>query len=153
MKCSICTKYDKSIDHIQGFNREWITCSINFRSSNAERYAKSKAHEKAMGIFIKEKNEIVKPKDADQTTVESGFVGANKKRQEQTKKKFEVSYFVAKQQLPFTKYEKILDLEEMHGVDIGPSYRNDIECAEFIDFLGEDLDKNLANDLARANFY
>ena len=153
MKCSMCTKYEKSIDHIQGFNSEWIVGSTNFRSSNAERHATSKAHGKAMEIFMKERNEIIKPTDAYQTTLESGFVAANKKLQEQTKKKFEVSYFVAKHELSFTKYEKILDLEEMHGVDIGPSYRNDMACAEFIDFLGDDLDNNLVKDLARANFY
>ena len=36
-------------------------------------------------------------------------------------KKIEVAYFVAKNELPFTKYAPILNLEQMHGVELGKS--------------------------------
>ena len=49
-----------------------------------------------------------------------------------TKVKFEVAYFVAKEQLPLSKFPKLLNLEEKHGVDIGRSYRNDMSCNVFI---------------------
>ena len=41
----------------------------------------------------------------------------------------------------------------MHGVDIGTSYRNDNACAEFLDYLGEDLRLQLNKDLARVNYF
>ena len=41
----------------------------------------------------------------------------------------------------------------MYGVDIGALYRNDKACAEFVDYLGEDLNEKLAKDLTNANFY
>ena len=55
--------------------------------------------------------------------------------------------------IPFTNYEKSLNLEEFHGIDIGASYRNDKACAEFVDYPGEVLNEKLAKDLMKANFY
>ena len=145
----MCEKYESSIENTQGFTREWISSTTNFRSSNVERHVKSKSHLKAMDIHYIKQN----PMEEDQTTLINSFKGVEKKVWEQTKKKFEVSYFVAKEEIPFTKYEKILNLEELHGVDIGASYRNDKACAEFVDYLGEDLNEKLAKDLTNANFY
>ena len=35
---------------------------------------------------------------------------------EQTKKKFETAYFIAKEELPISKFANVLELEERHGV-------------------------------------
>ena len=152
MTCLVCTKYEKSIDSIQGFSREWISGCTNFRISSAHKHAGSKAHKNAMERYFTERNEVRAPSDADQTTLLSAFKGGDKRSNEQTKKKFEVSYFVAKEELPFSKYERILDLEEIHGVDIGASYRNDKACAEFVDYLGEDQARNRSNGGPQENF-
>lgn len=153
MKCLMCEKYEGSIENTQGFNREWISGTTNFRSSNVERHVKSKSHLKAMDIYYINQNEIKSPTEENQPTIENSFKVGEKILWERTKKKFEVTYFIAKEEIPFTKYEKILNLEEMHGVDVGSSYRNDKACAEFIDYLGEDLNEKLTKDLGKANFY
>ena len=152
MQC-MCEKYESSIENTPGFTREWISSTTNFRSSNVERDVESKSHLKAMNIHYIKQNKIQNPMEEDQTTLENSFKVVEKKVWEQTKKKFEVSYFVAKEEIPFTKYEKILNLEELHGVDIGATYRNNKACAEFVDYLGEDLNEKLAKDLTNANFY
>lgn len=73
-------------------------------------------------------------------------------QQEQLKKKFELAYFVAKE-LPFIMYKDLVKLEKHHGVDIGDTYMNCIECAEFIDFQGEHLATQLAKYLTILRFY
>ena len=50
---------------------------------------------------------------------------------------------MAKNELPFTKYAEILKLEKMHGVEIGSAYNNEIQCGQFIDYIGQDLKQNL----------
>ena len=52
-------------------------------------------------------------------------------------------YFVAKQQLPMTKYEELLKFEQMHGIDIGPAYLTDQYCGIFIDFCGNKIKKSI----------
>ena len=50
---------------------------------------------------------------------------------------------MAKNELPFTKYAEILKLEKMHGVEIGSAYNNEIQCGQFIDYIGQDLKQNV----------
>lgn len=68
-------------------------------------------------------------------------------------RKFQVAYFVAKEELPLTKYEKILALEELHGIQHENAYKNDRVCGQFIDYIGDELCKNLSQDLAHAKFF
>ena len=70
-----------------------------------------------------------------------------------TKIKFETAYFVAKQELPLTKYKEILKHEKFHGIDTGNSYMTDVKLGEFIDFIATDLKSKLCKDLATANFF
>ena len=43
---------------------------------------------------------------------------------EQIRKKFEISFMLAKEHIPFSKYSVIHELEEKHGVDLGSTYKN-----------------------------
>ena len=53
---------------------------------------------------------------------------------ELTKKKFETTYLVVKEELPI-KSTKILKLEEKHGVLLGEVYRNNMLGSMMIDFI------------------
>ena len=63
------------------------------------------------------------------------------------------SYFVAKQELPLTKYKETLKHEKFHGVDTGNSYMTNMKAGEFTDFIAADLKSKLCKDLATANFF
>ena len=47
---------------------------------------------------------------------EKNFLAGDVRSAEQVKKKFEVAYFLAKEEMTFKKYPAILKLEEKHGV-------------------------------------
>ena len=51
---------------------------------------------------------------------------------QRTKHKFEILYVIAKEKLAFTKMKALCSLEERHGVDLGPGFRNDHACSTFI---------------------
>lgn len=69
------------------------------------------------------------------------------------KKKFEISYFIAKHEFQYSTYEDIVQLETLHGVDIGKGYVNRFQCKEFIQCHGEYLSEKLKTDLQHANFF
>ena len=46
----------------------------------------------------------------------------NEKDVKLTRKKLEAAYFIAKEELPLTKFERILALEELHSVELGNAY-------------------------------
>ena len=60
---------------------------------------------------------------------------------------------IAKEKFVFTKMQSLCDLEEKHGVDLGPGYRNDHTCATFIDYIACDFQQQLAAALNQREFF
>ena len=69
------------------------------------------------------------------------------------RKKIEVAYYIAKEELPIIKYASLVDLEERHGVDISKAYRNRNSGGVFIDCISDTLADELKQKLLKVNFY
>ena len=72
---------------------------------------------------------------------------------EKTKKKFEVAFMIAKNNMAMTKMKPICELEERHRVDLGQGYKNNQTCASFIKFIALDQQRSLVDTLSCTNFY
>lgn len=46
--------------------------------------------------------------------------------------KFNAAYNIAKEELPFTKFKSEIILHKKNGLNIHPTYSNDVACAQFI---------------------
>ena len=55
----------------------------------------------------------------------------------------EIAFVVAKEELPFTRFVPIAQLEKRHGVELGQTYMNDHACAEFTDSIAEVYEEEL----------
>ena len=75
----------------------------------------------------------------NQQSIKSGLARINEKDVTRTQKKIETAYFIAKEELPLTKFERILALEKPHNAELGNPYRNNNMCGEFIDYMANDL--------------
>ena len=51
--------------------------------------------------------------------------------------KFNVAYNLAKEELPFTKFKSEIILIKENGLDVNPTYSNDIACAQFIGVIAD----------------
>ena len=78
-------------------------------------------------------------RDHNQQSIKSGLARINEKDVTCTQKKIETAYFIAKEELPLTKFERILALEKPHNAELGNPYRNNNMCGEFIDYMANDL--------------
>jgi hypothetical protein len=65
--------------------------------------------------------------------------------------KFEVAYFVVKEEMPLSKYPQLLQLEENHRVEIGFAYQNNVNSGMFID--SRELGLKLCDKLSTVYFY
>ena len=154
LKCLVCLEYEESIKHMKGFSRSWITGCQNYKLSAPREHAESDSHKHAMKLYYKAQDPgRVEDKPANQRSLLESLNIGDERTKSQIKKKFEVAYFCAKEEMSFHKYPAILKLEEMHGVDVGQAYRDRKNCAEFIDYLGKDLQNNLSAKVQNANFY
>ena len=70
-----------------------------------------------------------------------------------TRKKIETAYFIAKEELPLTKFERILALEDLHNGELGNAYRNNNMCGEFVDYIADDLALKVLQKLKNSNFH
>ena len=77
----------------------------------------------------------------------------DKATEEMLKKKFDLAYFLAKEGIAFNKMKAFSQLEERHGVALGDGYKNDLACATFTDYIGQDLRENLTETLHKAKFF
>ena len=157
--CKFCTDHEAEIKS-DGFTNQYIKGSTNFRKSSVEYHAQNtKSHTVAYELHIKEsgkdskKIKKFKHSAAGSSDVLEGISTMEKNEVARTKIKFETAYFVAKQELPITKYKEILKHEKFHGVDTGDSYMTDVKAGEFIDFIMTDLKSKLCKDLVTANFF
>ena len=69
------------------------------------------------------------------------------------RKVFDVAYFIAKEGMTFSKMKPLCDLQQRHGVDLGQTYRNELACATFTDFIARDLKNQLSQALHKAKFF
>ena len=67
--------------------------------------------------------------------------------------KFETAYFIAKEELPISKFKKIHVLEVKHGKQLGEAYVNDTSAGVKIDFIGDTIALDLKNTLENRNFF
>ena len=58
--------------------------------------------------------------------------------------KLNTAYFVAKEELPFSKFEGLLSLQRKNGVSINLTYANEKSCAKFVSFCLHALKKILS---------
>ena len=99
---------------------------------------------------------------AEETTVEESqifqtFSKINKNMQAQDRKEMEIklniAYFVAKEELPFSKFEGLLSLQRKNGVSINLTYANEKSCAGFVSFFSACLKEELIQELnSKINF-
>ncbi len=81
------------------------------------------------------------------------FSKVSDEERDKLRRKFDIAHFVATENLPFTKYPKICELEAHHGVCLGTSYVNETAGKEMIHYIAESRRQELMKKLANARFF
>ena len=64
--------------------------------------------------------------------------------------KFNVAYNIAKEELPFTKFKSEIIFMKKNGLNVNPTYSNEMACAQFIAVIGDTLKQKTAADVGNA---
>ena len=67
-------------------------------------------------------------------------------------KLFDVAYMLAKEEMPFTKYPAIVELEKRHGVSLGSTYGTEHKCQEFTNTFGDCLQDDTLDEIRASRF-
>ena len=122
LACKICKRFEDRINSIKNFNEAWVRDgSKRLLLHAAIEHAEGEPHKKAYDLHLKEQGLSIRQRSEVSNPNSGGVLrGLDIMKQdfEKTKKKFETMYFVVKEELPITKFSKILELEERHGVEL-----------------------------------
>ena len=109
LQCKICNKYANQIESIKNSASDWaLYGSTNLQVSNAKRHATGDPHKEAMRLHYKvacaNPVEVAANfrNDKSQCTIQSGIHKMNLDDLERMKKKFDIAYFIAKEELPLS---------------------------------------------------
>ena len=59
---------------------------------------------------------------------------------------------LAKEEIPFTKYPAVLELEKRHGVSLGTAYATGHKCRDFTVLIGESMRDNVLASVRKAQY-
>lgn len=120
--------------------RVWIDGSSNHKTSNIIDHANSEPHKAVMMYFHKDqaksRNEAVTTYSPITRSLLSS-ASMDPAVRERVKKKFDISFVLAKEHVSFTKYPAIHELEERHGVVLGSTYKNRDSASNFVHYIAE----------------
>ena len=100
LKCKVCTQFEPMIKNRPKFSRVFIDGSTNFRLTSVIDHAKSDIHKIAFSLYNKQKGETSLAAEQNQQKLDFNL---NSHQIEDLKKKFDISYFVVKEELPLSK--------------------------------------------------
>ena len=157
LKCKICSTYSSNIENIKKFSHAWaFEGSVNLRVQ-CHGPCKRRSPQICNGVILEKefhfrRKKAEKLRDNRQQSIVPGIVLMQAADLQKTKKKFDIAYLIAKEELPMTKYAAIIDLEKKHGVDLGTTYCNEMQAATFITNTGEEFGSQLKQKLSNVNF-
>ena len=151
LKCAVCTRFRTKLESMRNYNPAFIDGTSNVRTSTFKEHARTEIHNRAMCLFKKAQSNSV----LDYAPIARALTNLpmDDRSKQQVKRKFEVSYVIAREKLAFTKMKALCSLEERHGVDLGPGYRNDHACATFVEYISRDLQQKLLGALGHSRFF
>ncbi|VDI00488.1 Hypothetical predicted protein [Mytilus galloprovincialis] len=151
MICQTCNNYPDLADR----NCSMFIGTSAFRKDTLIAHWKSNSHRKC---------EEKKKSDEMKTIEASGSCSSSqsgpllscvrkmeKENEDKIKKLITTAYFICNHEKPFTDFPRLVELQEVNGLDMGNFYRSDNACRRFIQYIYEDLFKGvkmqIENDL------
>ena len=153
LKCKVCTEFVDKIRGRKHFSNKWICGADSVSTSNVRDHSHNDQHSHAMSLLKKQRAEASGLSLASYAPIAKAFNTLSEDERERLKVKFDIAYFIATENIAFTKYPKICDLEARHGVRLGSTYRNDIAGKDFVHYIAEAKRNDLLQNLAKAKFF
>ena len=96
-------------------------------------------------------------KSAVESEIAKSFSKINKEQQYQERKEVEAklntAYCIAKEEMPFSKFQALISLQRKNGVHLNKTYVNEKSCADMVAFLSAGLRHDLVAELNSKKYF
>ena len=141
MRCKPCCSRTTESDSSSVF----VTGSTNFKIESIRSHEKSNGHNRAVAAIKVAENPRLALLPRVLWTVSQDVA-------QKMERLFDIAYFVAKREMPFTSFPHLCHLEMKHGVDLGSTYINDKACKNFVLSIAAQLKDELSCKLQKCRF-
>lgn len=150
IRCILCSKFADKLKMKRNFNPGFINgiTGNSLKKDNIIKHSKSDMHVTA--VNLEHKPDSVK-KIMD-TPIGKAMFQASNEEENKVGKLIDISYLIAKQELPFSLFPEIAQLEKRHGVQLGETYLNDKKCQEFCQCIADTFKEDLNLELKSTNY-
>ena len=135
--CSVCIQVPK-----EAGNTQFITGCKSEKKETFQIHAKSNGHLRAHTVLLSQQ------KPVRETMLVQSFFKATKDLDGRDRKevavKMTTAYFVAKEELPFSKFNSLISLQKKNGLALTSTYANDKTCAEMVSVIRKLAKEDLA---------
>ena len=147
--CRACRQYEDKIIGMKNFSRVWIDGSSNHKTSNIVDHATSDQHKAAMVQVRRASGEPV----TTYSPIARSLLTMDDAVLTRMKQKFDICYVMVKENLPFTKYSALHELELRHGVNLGQAYKIKDSAKLFTHYIARSLRQDFISSPTDSKFY
>ena len=152
--CAVCKQYESRIEGLKNFSRAWIVGSTNHKTSNIIDHATSDQHKAAMARLNEERARSAKLPVASYAPIARSLQSTlDPAVKEKLKKKVDITYCLAKENLPFTKYPVIHELLQRNEVFLGPFYKTRESAHNFLRYIAEAQQQEFQRVISNSQFF
>ena len=153
IRCPLCLNEDRLRairNYSTGAFMHGITGSA-LEKDNVVKHSKSDIHKKAVSLErqpTRTINEILRS-----TPIGRAVASASRSSEkERVSGLFEVAYMILREEMPFTKFPAIVELDKRHGVCVGQTYHTEHKCQEFVSIIRETMSDDLVQALRSCRY-
>lgn len=141
MFCKFCRDNPTCSDSSSTF----VSGSQNFKIESVRSHETSTGHTRCVGAAKVSENPQLAP-------LPRALLSMSKEVSQKMERLFDIAYFVAKREMPFTSFPHLCKLEMKHGVELGNAYINDKACKTFVTAIAGQLKHELSSKLQSSKF-
>ena len=150
--CQVCREQKEKLKALRNFNLAFITgiSGSALKKDNVVKHSKSDMHCKAINIWKKPQSveDIYKS-----TPIGRAMSSASNEEKTRVSKLVDLVYVVANQEMPFSKYPALIELEKRHGVQLGDTYTTEHKCSELTCLIGLTMRDSVLTSLKQARYF
>ena len=150
--CDLCMKHADKLKSLRNFSPAFVNgiSGSALKKDNVIKHLKSDMHARAVSLSHqpKSRDEIFRA-----TPIGRAIAGASREEMARVSKLFDLAYVLAKEELPFSKYPALVEVEKRHGVATGNTYITEHKCQEFTCIIGESMRNELLASLKTAKYF
>ena len=141
VSCTVCRQFPRLAD-----GNAFFTGTSSFWIQNLKAHDSSKVHDSCSKAKAAKENLAKAPMNLAIRNMESATL-------EKMIKLFNITYFAAKEEIPFAKFPKLCTFHKKNNVELGHRYFNDHACRVFTESIADVMKNELSGKLRAGRIF